>query len=180
MSEATVAISSDFLTAYALLPKQILNKIQNFIVRFISNPKSPGINFEKIFDAADRNLRSVRIDDTYRGILLMPENGNVFVLLWVDHHDEAYEWARRKRCLVDMATGALQIFTVVDKLQIVEPSTSSPNSPYSLIEDREFRSMGIDESLFSKIRSLSNVNLLYSVRPYLTPLAYEALEMFRG
>lgn len=178
MSNVTVAVSSDFLTAYATLPKQILNKIQNFVSKFTSNPKAPGINFEKIFDAADRNLRSVRIDDTYRGILLMPENGNVFVLLWVDHHDEAYEWARRKRCLIDTATGALQIFTVVDMPHPDIHAAPSSSGPYHEITDLEFTTMGVDHSLIPTIRAFQAVDQLLSIKSFLTQLAYEALEMF--
>ena len=28
----------------------------------------------------------------------------VYLLLWVDHHDEAYQWAARKRCEVNPKT----------------------------------------------------------------------------
>lgn len=58
-------------------------------------------------------MRSVRIDDAWRGIVLKPEQGNVFLLLWVDRHNEAYAWASRHRCTVNAATGALQIFETV-------------------------------------------------------------------
>ena len=26
---------------------------------------------------------------------------NVYLLLWVDHHDEAYQWAEKKRCILN-------------------------------------------------------------------------------
>ncbi|MGQ4810513.1 hypothetical protein NKDENANG_03986 [Candidatus Entotheonellaceae bacterium PAL068K] len=42
---------------------------------------APGIHYEKIQVAKDPNLRSVRIDQAYRGIVLKPE-GRVHVLLW--------------------------------------------------------------------------------------------------
>ena len=85
-----VAISADFFTAFAAIPRQRQNKVVNFINKFRNNPTSPGINYEKIVNAFDSNIRSVRIDETYRGIVLKPKSSNVYLLLWVDHHDDAY------------------------------------------------------------------------------------------
>ena len=75
---ATVAISSDFLTAYAKLPKQIQRKVTEFINKFRINPKSFGINLEKL-PSIDKNIRSVRIDNTYRGIVVYQEESSVYL-----------------------------------------------------------------------------------------------------
>lgn len=120
---ATVAISSDFLTAYAKLPKQIQRNVTEFINKFRINPKSFGINLEKL-PSIDKNIRSVRIDNTYRGIVVYQEESSVYLLIWVDHHDEAYEWAKRKTCRVNSKTGALQVFDV-QSIEVTEESTAS-------------------------------------------------------
>ena len=121
---ATVAISSDFLTAFSKLPRQIQGKVTEFINKFRINPKSSGINLEKL-PAIDKNIRSVRIDNTYRGIVVYQEESSVYLLLWVDHHDEAYEWAKRKTCRVNSKTGALQVFDVqnVEVSEETKPTT---------------------------------------------------------
>ena len=98
---AKVAISADFLSAFAALPRQIQGKVTEFINKFRNNPFSNGINFEKLQGGADKKIYSVRIDETYRGIVVKPEDSNVFLLLWVDHHDEAYDWTKRKRCEIN-------------------------------------------------------------------------------
>ena len=68
MSEqAKVAISADFLSAFARLPRTIQGKVTEFINKFRNNPNSPGINYEKISKGVDKKIFSVRIDDTYRG-----------------------------------------------------------------------------------------------------------------
>ena len=120
---ATVAISSDFLTAYSKLPKQIQRKVTEFINKFRINPKSSGINLEKL-PSIDKNIRSVRIDNTYRGIVVYQEESSVYLLIWVDHHDEAYEWAKRKTCRVNSKTGALQVFDV-QNIEVDEGSTAT-------------------------------------------------------
>ena len=43
-----VAISSDFLTAFAALPRQTQGKVTEFINKFRNNPQAPGINYEKL------------------------------------------------------------------------------------------------------------------------------------
>ena len=65
-----VAISSDFLTAFAKLPRNIQGKVTEFINKFRNDPTSPGINYEKINKGVDKKIYSVRIDDTYRGIVV--------------------------------------------------------------------------------------------------------------
>ena len=105
-----VAISADFLTAFATLPRQIQGKVTEFMNKFRNNPTSPGINYEKLSACRDKKICSVRIDDTYRGIVVREQETGVYLLLWIDHHDEAYEWAKNKKCEVNLKTGAIQIY----------------------------------------------------------------------
>ena len=101
-NQVKVAISSDFLTAFARLPRNIQGKVTVFLNKFRIDPLSPGINYEKLTKGIDKKIYSVRIDDTYRGIVAREPETGVFLLLWVDHHDEAYDWAARKRCTVQI------------------------------------------------------------------------------
>lgn len=38
-------------------------------------------------------MRTVRIDQKYRAVGLHPDQGNVYILAYVDNHDEAMAWA---------------------------------------------------------------------------------------
>lgn len=91
MNTPLIAISADFFTAFAALPRQRQSRVLDFMEKFRADPNSPGINYEKIRNAYDPNMRSVRIDDTYRGIVVRQERSGVYLLLWVDHHDRAYQ-----------------------------------------------------------------------------------------
>ena len=44
-NQVKVAISTDFLTAFARLPRAVQNKVTEFINKFRNNPRSPGINY---------------------------------------------------------------------------------------------------------------------------------------
>ena len=82
-----VALSQDFLFQLAMLPSGAQSKVLKWAVKFQADPKSPGINYEKINAARDPNLKSVRVDLDWRGIVFKPESGDVYVLLHVDHHE---------------------------------------------------------------------------------------------
>jgi mRNA-degrading endonuclease RelE of RelBE toxin-antitoxin system len=109
-----IAISDKFFDAFSKLPKNAQNKMSEFLNRFRQNPTSPGLNYEKVTNARDKHLKSVRIDQAHRAILLTPESGDVCVLLWVDKHDDAYAWAARQICEVNQISGALQVVDVAN------------------------------------------------------------------
>lgn len=77
MTQLQVAISQDFFTAFARIPRAKQKKVTEFVSKFRNNPRANGINYEKIYDAANPGYRSVRIDQEYRGIVLKPDKGNV-------------------------------------------------------------------------------------------------------
>ena len=88
----TVAIASEFLDAFARIPRAQQRKVREFTEKFRSNPRGPGINYEKIHAVKDDKVRTVRIDQKYRAVILHPTEGDVYVLVWVDNHDQAMDW----------------------------------------------------------------------------------------
>ena len=171
MDKTTVAISSDFLTAFSKLPRQIQSKVTEFINKFRNNPYSNGINYEKINNAYDNKIWSVRIDRTYRGIVARQEKTGVFILLWVDHHDDAYDWASHKRCIINPVTGNIQVFDMVEK-EIVLPKTSL----FYKISDEDLIKLGVPEEQVSLVRTIESEVKLYTLKNSFPEDAYEALE----
>src|SRR5215216_472484 len=115
----TVAIGSDFLEAYDRAPAAQRKKVRAFTEKFKANPKSSAINYEKIHGVKDDKVRTVRIDQKYRAVILHPAEGEVYVLVWVDNHDEAMDWAKKRTFEVNPHTGALQIVSVTEAEQAV-------------------------------------------------------------
>lgn len=107
-----VGLSQDFLLRLGKLPSAVHARIVKWALKFQQDPKSPGINYETIRGARDPNLRSVRIDQDWRGIVFKPEKGDLYILLHVDHHDDAYRWAERRKMAVNPVTGALQLVSL--------------------------------------------------------------------
>src|SRR5437763_12577578 len=110
----TVAIASEFLDAFARIPRAQQRKVREFTEKFRSNPRGPGINYEKVHAVLDDKVRTVRIDQKYRAVILHPPDGEVYILVWVDNHDEAMAWARKRSFEVNPHTGALQVVSVAE------------------------------------------------------------------
>ena len=170
---AKVAISSDFLTAFAALPRQIQGKVTEFINKFRNNPQSPGINYEKINGGMDKKIWSVRIDDTYRGITVRQPETGVYLLLWVDHHDEAYDWARNKKCEINPKTGAIQVFDIVTT-PVVEP-VAQDFVLFAELTDEGLIELGVPEEQIPFVRSIGDAQEFYAKKSSFSGDTFEAL-----
>src|SRR5215469_7767137 len=92
--DMTVALSKDFLLAFSNVQKSHQKKVREFFEKFQAHPESPGLNYEPVKSAREKNFYSVRIDQAYRAIVAKPDP-ELYVLMWVDNHDDAYRWAER-------------------------------------------------------------------------------------
>ena len=181
-----IALSCDFLTAFSRIPKAQQKKVRDFITRFQTNPTSAGINYEAIQEARDKRVRSVRIDLAYRAIVLHPQQGDVFLLAWVDHHDEAMEWARNKLFEVNPTTGALQVLDA-QAMEAVAAAAPLPAGkpleaygPFETFADGDLLRTGLPRLLLPAIRALTSADALDELKPFLPEEAYEALFWIAG
>lgn len=192
MHDIKVAIGDGFLESFAVIPKAKQKKVMEFVAKFRHNPKSGGINYEKINDARDPNFRSVRVDQEYRGIVLSPATGDVYVLLWVDKHDDAYDWARRHRCDIHPTTGTLQLLQVQQAKPLdIEPATTAipaasrteaaepqPGLDLGALDDSTLLRFGVPPDELIQVRALRTVSELEAAETWLPREAFEALYLF--
>ncbi|MGN0879030.1 MAG: UvrD-helicase domain-containing protein [Oligosphaeraceae bacterium] len=180
----SVSISMDFLKAYARIPASQQRRVREFAQLFQANPTSPGIHYESIRGAADPNLKSARIDKDYRAVIASPQAGNVYILLWVDKHEDAYRWAERKRLLVNPHTGSLQLMQV-DDLQppptpAALPDQPPPTTPAALFDhlsDEQLLTLGIPAPCLPQVRAIRSEDDLCNQEDKLPQDAYQALFM---
>ncbi len=174
-----VAISSDFLPSVLRLPKQQQGKAVKLMEKFRRNPASPGGNYEIVNSARDKNLYSLRIDQTYRAIVLAPKGGSVYVLLWADKHDAAYEWAARKVFRVNPENGALQILDTehIDEAERAKSQPVEGSDLFAVIRDRNLVRMGVPEELIPLVRNITVPQDLDDLVDKLPNEAYEALSL---
>jgi superfamily I DNA/RNA helicase len=74
------------------------------------NPTNPGLRFHKLDRAKDSNFWSVRVNRDVR--LIVHRTDESLMLCYVDHHDEAYRWAERRKLERHPRTGAAQLVEI--------------------------------------------------------------------
>jgi len=172
----TVAIASEFLDAFARIPRAQQRKVREFTEKFKADPKSAAINYEKIHAVKDPKVRTVRIDQKYRAVVLHPEQGDVYVLMWVDNHDEAMAWAGNRLFEINPRTGALQVISVNE----VQPSApvAGPVSRSGLMapfDDDLLLSFGVPAVLLPSVRAVQKPDELLLLTKHLPAEAAESL-----
>ena len=189
-----VALSQDFLLQLAKLPVSVHSKVMKWAIQFQADPRSPGINYENINGARDPNLKSVRLDRDWRGIVFKPSAGDVYVLLYVDHHDDAYRWAENRKLTINPVTGAMQLVSVENlahddtgpaqgfapqeeasaaNATVAQAATVQPL--FAHLTDRELMSLGVPEEFLATIRTIDAEAQLDAIQAKLPMEAYEGL-----
>jgi mRNA-degrading endonuclease RelE of RelBE toxin-antitoxin system len=84
------------------------------------NPANPGMSFHKLDKAKDKNFWSVRVSSDIR--LIVHRTQGSLMLCYVGHHDNAYDWAERRKLDTHPKTGAAQLVEIRETVkEIVVP-----------------------------------------------------------
>lgn len=181
-----IALSDDFLKSFAAIPRDRQQAVLKFVAQFRQNPRATGINYETIREATDRNMRSVRIDQAVRGIVLKPLTGDVYCLLWVDRHDDAYRWARTHRVDIHPDLGSIQVYAVEEHAAhspdaaaaSTDRAETAQSGLFARLGEREIRRMGVPEGALARVRQIVSDEQLEELQPHLPDDAFEALYLY--
>jgi mRNA-degrading endonuclease RelE of RelBE toxin-antitoxin system len=84
------------------------------------NLANPGMSFHKLDKAKDKNFWSVRVNRDIR--LIVHQSDASLLLCYVGHHDEAYDWAERRKLETHPKTGAAQLVELRETMkEIIVP-----------------------------------------------------------
>ena len=171
-------MSTDFLQSFAQLPTQQQRGVQTMIRQFERQSRASGLNYERIRNAKDPAMRSLRIDQDYRAIVLKPESGSVHLLLWADKHDAAYRWATRHVCRINEETGALQVYEPQEIAAPAGATKADSAGPFTRLRVRELVRLGVPREMALEVQSLDGEAGLENIRSRLPIEAYEALFLY--
>ncbi len=178
-TEYQMWVSYQALQASASLPKQIAAKFHKLVLSMRVNPGANGINFETIEGAADRHVKSLRVDQDYRAVAYV-EDG-LCVLLHVDKHDDAYHWARRRKLKIDPLTNAVQVVemqeltdeAVATAPELAEAKKTTPGL-FDHVPDEDFGRIGVPLEALKRVRAVTSEEELLADK-VLTPDVQDAL-----
>lgn len=144
------------------------------------NPANPGLQFHKIESARDPNFWSVRVSRDIRLIVHKTESN--LLLCYVGHHDEAYNWAERRKLETHPQTGAAQLVEIRETIREIEipryvkAETPAPEKPllFADIPDWQLLSYGVPQEWMEDVRNATEDTVL-ELADHLPQEAAEAL-----
>jgi mRNA-degrading endonuclease RelE of RelBE toxin-antitoxin system len=83
------------------------------------NPSSPGMSFHKLDKSRDKNFWSVRVSSDIR--LIAHKTKTSLLLCYVDHHEQAYRWAEKRKLETHPKTGAAQLVEIREMVRELSP-----------------------------------------------------------
>lgn len=126
-------IADTFTSSLARLNAQEQKAAKTTAFDLQLDPSRPGLNFHRIDKSKDPNFWSIRVNGDVR--IIVHKTAASFLLCYVDHHDEAYGWAERRRIEAHPKTGAVQIVEVRERVEEIAPRlpfefAEKPAAPY--------------------------------------------------
>jgi mRNA-degrading endonuclease RelE of RelBE toxin-antitoxin system len=151
----SIAFSDKYFDSLLKLTPNEQSQANKSVMLFQQDPQHGGLNYEKLKFFKDSKLRSIRANQDVRIILAAAEKEDLYLMLYVDHHDSAYDWAAKRKVEVNPNTGNLQVFTVEEKIiESEEPRTSEQSGPFDAIRDRQLLQLGVPEEALPLVRSM--------------------------
>lgn len=139
------------------------------------NPSQGSFQMHRIEKSKDRNFWSARVNLDLRLIVHRTEKS--LLLCYVDHHDEAYEWARRRKLETHPNTGAAQLVELRETVQeIAVPRYVEGPKPalFSHTPESELLACGVPPEWLAEVRKADEDSLLVLAQ-HLPAEAAEAL-----
>ncbi|ORB68800.1 UvrD-helicase domain-containing protein [Mycolicibacterium tusciae] len=173
-----LAIDKGFLKDLGKLEKPVYNRVTEVFDEFDAATHT-GLHLEKIANARNPRFRSIRIDQAWRGIVLAPVTGDVYTLLKVLHHDDAYAWAQRSNVSVNSATGGIEIRdeAELDRQipEMAEAAKTAGTPIFANVKDGELAKLGIDEKVLAFARTVTDAAQLDAARSFLPETQWDVL-----
>ncbi len=144
------------------------------------NPAHPGLRFHKLDGARDANFWSIRVSRDIR--LIVHRTTASLLLCYVDHHDNAYQWAERRKLETHPKTGAAQLVEVRETVQeiivprYVEAEQAAPPKPplFDDVSEEDLLGYGVPAEWLEDVRRADEDTLL-ELADHLPGEAAEAL-----
>ena len=185
---AKLALSTEFLKEFAKLEPRERNRVSRLADIFQRQSvaelkKQAGVNLETHRNQLDPSARTVRIDENHRGVVYAGEN-DTFILHKILTHDESNAWMARNRFKVNPQTSAVEVIDIeaIEAASLHAASTTDDAAGllFQHRRDKDFRQLGIEESLVPALRAFSSDEHLQALLGVLPAGQAEALIELTG
>lgn len=187
-------IAHTFKSALGRLTRDEQKAAKTSVVDLQIDPTGQGLQLHRIETSKDPNFWSARVNRDIR--IIIHKTGSSLLLAYVDHHDDAYKWAERRRIEAHPKTGAVQIVEVreraeeisrpqarqqqfdlgdgIDLIPLSPEAKPQPLLPFRALDDDKLLGVGVPADWITDIREASEDRFL-DIAMHLPEEASEAL-----
>jgi superfamily I DNA/RNA helicase len=181
-----LAFANSFWGSFDVLEKPVkagvrkaMEKFQLLTVAELHADK--GLHLESVDKARDPRMRTIRINDFWRGVVLAPDDGSdVFLLVNVVPHDDAYSWASKRLYTTNTATRGLEVRNVIAIEQLTpaleKAAAVAPKLLFASHSDTVLRELGVDEQVLRAVRTIIDKPQLEAFGTLLPEDQFEVLQ----
>ena len=173
-------IADTFTASLTKLTGNEQKAVKTTALDLLLTPALPGLQFHKLDRARDPHFWSVRVSRDVR--IIVHRVGKNLMLCYVDHHDNAYQWAERRKLETHPKTGAAQLVEVRKTVREVtvpiyaaSVQEASPKPPLLTgISESDLLGYGVPAEWLNDVRN-ANEDSLLELAEHLPSEAAEAL-----
>ncbi len=173
-------IADTFTDSLARLTGEEQKAVKTTAFDLQMNPAQPGMQFHKLDKAKDPSFWSVRVNRDVR--LIVHKTETSLLLCYVDHHDDAYRWAERRKLETHPKTGAAQLVEIRETVRDIVISRSAEDKQlaaaktrlFDRVPDGSLLSYGVPPEWLADVRE-ANEDSLLALADHLPSEAAEAL-----
>ncbi|MBN2593317.1 MAG: UvrD-helicase domain-containing protein [Sedimentisphaerales bacterium] len=178
-------IAASFTDSLARLTNEEQKAVKNTAFDLQINPVNPGMQFNKLDKARDKNFWSVRVGSDIR--LIVHRSERSLLLCYVNHHEKAYAWAEHRKLEIHPKTGAAQMVEIRETMKevivpiFIEKEQSLAKKPAASTEplffkmpDEELLGYGVPIEWIKEVKKATEDTLL-ALADHLPAEAAEAL-----
>jgi superfamily I DNA/RNA helicase len=178
-----LAIDKDFLDDYSKLEKSVRTAVKEAIEKFAEHTYA-GLHLEKLQTSVDDRIRTIRIDQFWRGVVLAPDSGDTYYLMKVMPHDKAIDYAASHRLTVNQALGIVEVRNEVAIAQfhpaLEKAAETTDKRLLANVSDADLNRLGIDDNTRTIARLLTLEAHLDAMQHMIPEAQYNALYLLVG
>ncbi|MGH3212777.1 MAG: UvrD-helicase domain-containing protein [Trebonia sp.] len=148
------------------------------IAKFAKHPH-PSSHLEKPQRSWDDRIRTLEVDNRWRGIVLAPMTGDTYCLVTILPKDKAKAYATSHRFSVNPALGVLEVRDeeAIQRLRLLLQEASKPNGKrlFADVSDADLGRLGVDAQILPMIRLMTSEADLETRQTALPEAQYAAL-----
>tara|TARA_Y100000052_G_scaffold26871_1_gene32776 strand:- start:33901 stop:35988 length:2088 start_codon:yes stop_codon:yes gene_type:complete len=174
-------IADTFPAALRKLTAQEQKAVKTTVFDLQMDPAHPALSFHRIDKSKDQNFWSIRASRDIR--LIIHKTADSILVCYVDHHDDAYKWAERRRIDTHPRTGAAQIVEVRERVEeilvhvpVEADATPAPHKPplFAHLSTDDLLDYGVPEDWLESVLEATE-DTLFELAEHLPAEAAEAL-----